>query len=94
MVVDANTIATTVTIKVTESKNYVRGIDKRRLTGLHTNNQPCSSQQLGGRGGYNRRPYDRPRQDQRDREQERVQDELGDIEKRLGGLIIRVGDKV
>ncbi|KAG9067373.1 Component of the cap-binding complex (CBC) [Linnemannia hyalina] len=48
----------------------------------------------GGRGGHNRRPYDRPRHDQRDREQERVQDELGDIEKRLGGLIIRVGDKI
>ncbi|KAF8922856.1 Component of the cap-binding complex (CBC), partial [Dissophora ornata] len=48
----------------------------------------------GGRGGGFRRPYDRPRHDQRDREQERVQDEVNDIEKRLGGLIIRVGDKI
>ncbi|KAG0091883.1 Component of the cap-binding complex (CBC) [Podila epicladia] len=46
----------------------------------------------GGRGGQNRRPYDRPRQDHR--EQRPVQDEVGDIEKRLGGLIIRVGDKI
>ncbi|KAF8915787.1 hypothetical protein BGZ52_000450, partial [Haplosporangium bisporale] len=45
-----------------------------------------------GRGGHNRRPYDRPRQD--NREQRPVQDEVGDIEKRLGGLIIRVGDKI
>ncbi|KAF9190188.1 Component of the cap-binding complex (CBC), partial [Haplosporangium sp. Z 767] len=45
----------------------------------------------GGGGGY-RRPYDRPRHDQR--EQERVHDDVGDIEKRLGGLIIRVGDKI
>ncbi|KAF9932161.1 Component of the cap-binding complex (CBC) [Mortierella alpina] len=48
----------------------------------------------GGGGGYNRRPYDKPRNDQRDREQDRAQDEVGDIEKRLGGLIIRVGDKI
>ncbi|KAG0223717.1 armadillo-type protein [Mortierella sp. GBAus27b] len=48
----------------------------------------------GGGGGY-RRPYDRPpRHEHRDREQERAQDEVNDIEKRLGGLIIRVGDKI
>ncbi|KAG0349619.1 Component of the cap-binding complex (CBC) [Podila humilis] len=45
----------------------------------------------GGRGGHHKRPYDR-RQD--NREQRPVQDEVGDIEKRLGGLIIRVGDKI
>ncbi|KAG0233647.1 Component of the cap-binding complex (CBC) [Actinomortierella wolfii] len=44
-------------------------------------------------GGYNRRPYDRPRQD-RERDQDRAADAIDDIEKRLGGLIIRVGDKV
>ncbi|KAG0365804.1 Component of the cap-binding complex (CBC), partial [Gamsiella multidivaricata] len=49
---------------------------------------------LGGRGGGYRKPYDRQRHDQRDREQERAQDEVSDIEKRLGGLIIRVGDKI
>ncbi|KAF9973203.1 Component of the cap-binding complex (CBC) [Actinomortierella ambigua] len=46
-----------------------------------------------GGGGYNRRPYDRPRQD-RERDQDRAVDAIDDIEKRLGGLIIRVGDKV
>ncbi|KAF9425880.1 Component of the cap-binding complex (CBC) [Entomortierella beljakovae] len=48
----------------------------------------------GGRGGGYRRPYDRRGHDTRDREQDRVQDEVNDIEKRLGGLIIRVGDKI
>ncbi|KAG0005208.1 Component of the cap-binding complex (CBC) [Modicella reniformis] len=48
----------------------------------------------GRGGGGQRRPYDRPRQEHRDREQERAQDEVNDIEKRLGGLIIRVGDKI
>ncbi|KAF9903314.1 Nuclear cap-binding protein subunit 1 [Lobosporangium transversale] len=47
----------------------------------------------GGGGGY-RRPYERNRHDQRDREQDRAQEEVNDIEKRLGGLIIRVGDKI
>ncbi|KAF9207554.1 Component of the cap-binding complex (CBC) [Haplosporangium sp. Z 27] len=48
----------------------------------------------GGRGGGYRRPYDRQRHEPRDREQDRAQDEVNDIEKRLGGLIIRVGDKI
>ncbi|KAF9366670.1 Component of the cap-binding complex (CBC) [Mortierella sp. NVP85] len=70
------------------------GPDRNRNYGGGGGGRQHDRHDKGGRGGGYRRPYDRPRHENRDREQERAQDEVNDIEKRLGGLIIRVGDKI